>query len=214
MSGNPIEKLLDEHANMWRVLSLLRRQLDLIELQDEPDLVLLINALHYMRAFPSAVHHPKEDFIFQKLLDKGTPLKRDILKIKNQHADIYALEDHLIRLALELQAGKHEHLSRLLDLGRQYLKIQAEHAETEERVLFPHALEIFQQDDWKEVRQKSYDLEDPLFGNSVVERYRYLYNFLLREAGVSGKSIAADRPEISRPVESELVVIEARVRYQ
>ena len=186
MPGHPIEKLRDEHSNMRRVLSLVRLQLDRLEREDSPDPVLLANASYYMRKFPSVVHHPKEDLIFRKLLDAGAPLQADVERLRRQHEEIYALEDRLIDMVLALQAGKRDQRAQVLELGRHYLEIQVQHAQTEERVLFPKALELLRQADWNDIRKQSRQIEDPLFGQNVAERYRYLYNYLLREAADNG----------------------------
>jgi hemerythrin-like domain-containing protein len=183
---NPIAKLQNEHANMRRVLMLVHLQLDVLEDHRKPDLVLLANSLYYMRKFPSVVHHPKEDLIFGKLLDAGAPVKQEVEQTKAQHGMIYTLEDHLIELVLGLQAGKSELQSRLLELGRDYLEIQARHVKIEEEVLFPKAIETLQPKDWKEIQRKSESIEDPLFGANLAERYQYLYEYLLREAADNG----------------------------
>lgn len=197
---HPIEKLRDEHANMRRVLMLVRHQLNLLDGHGKPDLVLLANALYYMRKFPSAVHHPKEDLIFGKLLDAGAPVKTEVEQIRAQHGEIYTLEDHLIELVLGLQAGGRELQSRLLELGRHYLETQARHVEIEERILFPTAAEFLKQKDWKEIQRKSDNIEDPLFGANVAERYQYLYEYLLREAADNGMLPAAWQPGITGSV--------------
>lgn len=186
--GNPLTKLREEHVNMRRILVLIELQLSLLEARQEPDFALLANGLYYMRKFPSIIHHPKEDMIFQRLLDLGAPLEQEIAEIGRQHKEIYALEDHLIELVLQLQAGNKAPLSRLIELGRHYLETQRLHAEIEERVLFPKALELFRQRDWKEVRARSEQIEDPLFGNSISERYQCLYDYLLKEAACNGAS--------------------------
>ncbi|MDE2090535.1 MAG: hemerythrin domain-containing protein, partial [Gammaproteobacteria bacterium] len=142
MRVNPtIEKLRREHAEMRRIIILIRTQLDLLERHVELDLVLLTNALYYMRKFPSVVHHPKEELIFEKLLARGAPVQKEVEQLHAQHQEIYALEDNLIELALALQKGDSQARARLLEFGRHYLAIQALHVETEERVLFPAALQ-------------------------------------------------------------------------
>ncbi|MDE2345987.1 MAG: hemerythrin domain-containing protein, partial [Gammaproteobacteria bacterium] len=106
MRVNPIiEKLRREHAGMRKIIFVIRSQLDLIERHAEPDLILLTNALYYMRKFPSVVHHPKEELIFEKLLARGAPVQKEVEQLHAQHEEIYALEDNLIELALALQKG-------------------------------------------------------------------------------------------------------------
>ncbi len=194
MRVNPtIEKLRREHAEMRRIVILIRTQLDLLERHVELDLVLLTNALYYMRKFPSVVHHPKEELIFEKLLARGAPVQKEVEQLHAQHQEIYALEDNLIELALALQKGDSQARARLLEFGRHYLAIQALHVETEERILFPAALQNLRAYDWKDVRKKSVSIDDPLFGSNPTERYRYLYDYLLREAADSGVSLPVTR---------------------
>jgi len=194
MRVNPtIDKLRREHADMRRVIILIRLQLDLLERHAEPDLVLLANALYYMRKFPSVVHHPKEELIFEKLLARGAPVQKEVEQLHAQHQEIYALEDNLVELVLALQKGDNQAQARLLEFGRHYLALQAMHVETEERILFPAALQNLRPYDWKDVRKKSVSIDDPLFGSNPTERYRYLYDYLLREAADSGVSLPATR---------------------
>jgi hemerythrin-like domain-containing protein len=194
MRINPIiAKLRQEHADMRRIIILIRLQLDLLERHAEPDLILLTNALYYMRKFPSVVHHPKEELIFEKLLLRGAPVQKEVEQLHQQHQEIYALEDNLIELALAMQKGDSQAQARLLEFGRHYLAIQSLHAETEERVLFPEAQHSLRAQDWKEIRGKSVHIEDPLSGKNPNERYRYLYDYLLREAAEGGVSLPDTR---------------------
>jgi hemerythrin-like domain-containing protein len=199
MRVNPIiDKLRREHADMRKIIILIRMQLDLLEKHADPDLILLTNALYYMRKFPSAVHHPKEELIFEKLLARGAPVQKEVEQLHAQHQEIYALEDDLIELVLALQKGDDKAYARLLEFGRHYLAIQGMHVETEERILFPAALRNLQAYDWKDVRKRSVSIDDPLFGSNPTERYRYLYDYLLREAAESGVAMPATQ-HVSSP---------------
>lgn len=201
MPQHPIDKLRDEHGNMRRVLTLIRLQFGRLELQNSPDTVLLANALYYMRKFPSVVHHPKEDLIFQKLLKAGAPLEKEVERLRKQHQDIYALEDWLIELVLKMQTGKHERDPKLLELGRLYLNTQALHVETEERIMFPEALKRLKLRDWKAVRRSADRIEDPLLRGQPAGRYQYLYDYLLREAADNGM-VLPERTKPPHPVPS------------
>lgn len=186
MLVSAIDQLRREHANMRRVLVLVRLQLDLLTAGGSADLVLLANALYYMRKYPSVVHHPKEDMIFGKLLAAGAPVEEQVERLHRQHEEIYALEDWLIELVLELQAGAQNSRTQLVDLGWLYLGTQAQHVETEEQELFPQALKFLKRRDWQEVLKRSQKIEDPLFGAHVTERYRSVYDYLMRQAQEGG----------------------------
>lgn len=182
MPQHPIEKLRHEHSNMLTILTLIRSQFDLLDRKGTPDFVLLANALYYLRKFQSVVHHPKEDRIIQQLLDAGFPQEEAVERLRQQHQDIYALEDRLIELILEAQTGNRGHIAKLLELGRHYLSTQTQHVETEERILFPQALKRLKKRDWEAVRDRTDRIDDPLFGGHPTEHYKYLYDYLLREA--------------------------------
>lgn len=194
MRLHPITKLQREHSNMQRVQMVLSMQLERLEHGEPADAVLLANVFYYLRKFPSVVHHPKEDLIFQKLLQAGAPLREEVAWLRAQHAELYALEDQLVELALRLPADEPGCRKRVLQLSRHYLTVQIEHVDTEERLLFPQALKLLKPRDWQEVRTRSTELEDPLFGERVAERYQYLYDYLLREAADSSLAVSGEEP--------------------
>lgn len=191
MPLNPVEKLHREHANMGRVLALVRLQLDQLARHAPLDFTLLANSLYYMRKYPSTVHHPKEDLIFEKLLQLGAPLEEEIGQLLRQHEEIYALEDQLIELALAAEKNRRNSTVRLLELGRLYLLNHAQHMQTEERTVFPMALRRLKPRDWKRVHAQFEHIDDPLFGSKVQERYQQLHDFLMQTAPKTSAKMSA-----------------------
>ena len=201
MSLNPVEKLHREHTNMGRVLALIRLQLDQVARYAELDFTLLANSFYYMRKYPSVVHHPKEDLLFERLLQLGAPLEEEIGQLLRQHEEIYALEDQLIELALAAQDSERNGASRLLELGRMYLLTHFQHMQTEEGTVFPMALRRLKPRDWKRIHAQFEHIDDPLFGPKVDERYHHLYDFLIRSAAEEGYGVNlmnASRPSTER----------------
>ncbi|HLW75047.1 MAG TPA: hemerythrin domain-containing protein [Gammaproteobacteria bacterium] len=182
VASTPIDALRREHANMRSVLALVAHQLDRLESQGSADYVLLANALYYMRKFPGHVHHPKEDLIFDKLEAADPSWKVEVEKLRAQHREIYTLENELIEAALDCPRPLTEAASRLLERGRRYLQVQREHSEIEERLLFPQALAVLKARDWTEISGKIKEVNDPLFGIHGGDRYRLLYEHLMRES--------------------------------
>lgn len=190
MSLNPVEKLRSEHTNMGRVLSLIRLQLDQVARHAPLDFTLLANSFYYMRKYPSVVHHPKEDRLFERLLQLGAPLEKEIDQLLRQHKEIYALEDELIELALAAQVSVRDGAAHLLELGRRYLLTHFQHMQTEEGTVFPMALRRLKLHDWKRIHAQFEHIDDPLFGPKVGERYHHLYDFLLRTATADGYGLS------------------------
>src|SRR5690348_8348587 len=142
MSKSPIDRLRQEHAGIRSVLDVIRRQLRRIETGHSPDFVLLANALHYMRRFPSQVHHPKEDLVFMRLAKLDPTLRQAVAHAQREHRHIYEQEDWLIECALNAPKPGTLERGRLLDIGHAYLDTQRKHCQQEERVLFPRAEEL------------------------------------------------------------------------
>lgn len=179
---SPLDSLRREHANMRSVLVLIDRQLDLLEAEAGSDPILLVNALYYMRKFPSTVHHPKEDAIFDRLSAVEPAWKSEVEKLREQHGEIYRLEDWLIEASLDAPKPGTPDRARLIEFGRHYLDLQRQHSETEERLLFPQALASLKPQDWGAIEKGFKAVEDPVFGEHSGGRFHLLYEYIMREA--------------------------------
>ncbi len=167
---------------MRSVLVLIDRQLDLLEAETGSDPILLVNALYYLRKFPSTVHHPKEDAIFDRLSAVEPAWKPEVEKLREQHREIYRLEDWLIESSLDAPKPGTPDRTRLIEFGRHYLDLQRQHSETEERLLFPQALASLKPRDWEAIEKGFKVVEDPVFGEHSGERFHLLYEYIMREA--------------------------------
>ena len=181
-ASTPLDGLRREHSNMRGVLALIDRQLALLEAETGNDLVLLMNALYYMRKFPGAVHHPKEDAIFERLAVTEPSWRGEVDRLREQHHEIYQLEDWLMEAALGAPKPGDPLRSRLIEFGRHYLQLQRLHSEFEEKTLFPQALTSLKPADWASIAARFRAVDDPLFGERPGERFHLLYEHLLREA--------------------------------
>ena len=137
-----ISQLLYEHIRMRRVLRIVERQLDLAESCATPDLKLLQNALGYLRGVPARLHHSHEDLMFDKLQAADPGLTDDLAFLRRQHAELYEWEDWLLQLVVQAKSLGHAVVPRLLFVGRNYLRVQKNHASFEEQVIFPRAARI------------------------------------------------------------------------
>ena len=178
----PIDGLRRDHARMRSVLTLIAHQLDKLETTGTGDYVLLANALYYMRKFPSQVHHPKEDAIFDHLMARDPTYAKEVQRIREQHMEIYEMEEWLVEMALHEPKPHTTDLRKLIDFGRHYLQLQREHCRAEETMLFPRAGEALTKHDWAQVSHVVKDVEDPLFGKHRQERFQSLYDYIMRES--------------------------------
>lgn len=183
MSKPAIDTLRREHTQMRSVLSIVAETLQAMEEGRVGDFILLANALYYMRKFPSAVHHPKEDVIFDRLTAIDPVRQKDVDLARAQHHEIYQLEDWLIEMALNAPKPGTQSRARLLEFGRHYMDLQRKHCEGEERFLFQPAAALLTAKDWKEIGRRFAEIDDPVFGAHPGERYELLYRHLMRESG-------------------------------
>ncbi|HEX2666821.1 MAG TPA: hemerythrin domain-containing protein [Gammaproteobacteria bacterium] len=181
MPVNPINALRQEHGNMRSVLVVVRDQLAILERGSVPDFVLLANAMHYMRRFPGLVHHPKEDFIFARLMARAPDMREAVEHARREHREIYEQEEWIIECALNAPKPGTTARGRLLDIGRAYLESQRKHSEREEHVLFPRAEQALTAADWEDVERQFGMVDDPLFGRNPGERYELLYEHLMQQ---------------------------------
>lgn len=182
MRQDAIAILCREHANMRRVLNLMRGLLDAIQAGHAPNFVLLANAVYYMRKFPSQVHHPKEDLIFKLLCARDPNLVDEVSYARDEHREIYEMEDWLVELALDAPRAGTTARQRMLEFGRRYVDMQRRHSEREERLLFPRAQELLTDQDWAEVQARFRQIDDPVFGRHGEDRFATLHAHLMHEA--------------------------------
>ncbi|MGE5625844.1 MAG: hemerythrin domain-containing protein [Bacillota bacterium] len=182
LSNSFVHKLLREHGTLRRVLGLIQEQVHRIEQGEVPDMALFGNALYYLRKFPSVFHHPLEDALFDRLLPKASHLKPEIDSLREQHREIYELENWLSETALEAAKLGPAAYPRLVEFARRYLVLQWQHGETEEQVIFPAALKALGPADWLALGTRMAEASDPLAGGPVPERFRRLYDYLEHKA--------------------------------
>ena len=70
MPDQLLDTLHQDHRVLAHILEALDRQQALIHAGHEPDYELLEEILSYMADYPDRFHHPTEDAIFQRYLEK------------------------------------------------------------------------------------------------------------------------------------------------
>jgi|SRR5579885_3063946 len=176
-----IDTLLYEHKRMHRVLDLMQQQVSAMESGRLPDMKLFGFALDYLSNLPVAIHHPKEDLMYYHMYLREPAFKPEVHHMLAQHRQIHELERRLADAgALVIGRGAIFH-SRLMDLSREYLRLQKAHREIEERILFPRARWLLTSQDWAYLNSPADELQEPLFTARDVKRFESLFLYLTRE---------------------------------
>ena len=124
----PMQKLVDEHKLIKRLLALIPVMLRGLDLNTGDGRQLALSSADFIRSFADKYHHAKEEDILFKCFDQSL----DILKVMHDdhetaRAHVRAILDSVNRMDT---AGAVEHLTA-------YLELLTEHINKEDEVLYP-----------------------------------------------------------------------------
>ena len=129
-----------------------------------------------MQEYADKYHHPKEELIYNYYLnscavasDIEHRLRLDHQRLKDETLELNAVVEMILMDAvvpLDQFSSKLEH----------YINSQFNHLKFEDTELLPAIAKALSADDWKQIEQnwQHADLDDPLFGRKVAQRYQQL----------------------------------------
>ncbi|EXJ14979.1 hemerythrin domain-containing protein [Imhoffiella purpurea] len=175
-------RLNQDHARLTRVLDLLQELLDRFHDGVEPDYELMQEMVEYMATYADIVHHPTEDIIFRRVLDKGAG-QHDVFDVLiRQHVSL-SLVSKRFRKSLEGILNEEVLLREDVEAnGRELVATMRAHLQLEETEAFPIALQYLEDEDWAAIEAEAPVAEDPLFGDPDSVRFRALYRSLYEQA--------------------------------
>ncbi len=180
---NPImTRLVQDHSRLAQLLDLFDGLLDRFHQGHEPDFELMCEMLDYMAVYADQIHHPTEDLIFRRALDKGSQ-KRDVFDVLMHQHDLVARLNKRFRQSLD--AIVHEEVllrDEVEAQGRELVKTLREHMTLEDQEAFPIALERLDEADWEAVEATAPSADDPVFGSPDPQRFRALFQYLYQQA--------------------------------
>ena len=89
--GGILDTLRTDHANMARLLNILERQVSAFREGEAPDYEIVQGVLEYFLDYPDLCHHPKEDLLARKLLDKAGSKDSAVRGLAEQHEELGVL---------------------------------------------------------------------------------------------------------------------------
>ncbi len=161
MSTAILQKLNSDHKDIAKVLYCFRAEIKGFDDPEmEPSIPQIRDILDYISTVPERWHHPVEDIVFKRLLEKNPPHPEQIEAILREHEDLermtHGLKAAFERVAMDIAVPiTHLYRTATIFLSRQML-----HLDAEETVLFPIAEEYLDDDDWAEIEEKASPLLD------------------------------------------------------
>ncbi|SDX84200.1 Hemerythrin-like domain-containing protein [Allochromatium warmingii] len=177
-------RLTQDHSRLRQVLDLLEELLDRFHQGEEPDYALMDELLEYMDSYADIVHHPTEELIFQRLLDKEIDAAEVLLISQRQHAGLSQLTKQFRQSLLGILNEAVLLREDVEAAGRALVGNQRGHLLQEEREAFPLALKHLSAADWAVIDVLAPNADDPVFGAPDPQRFKMLYRRLVEQAQV------------------------------
>jgi hemerythrin-like domain-containing protein len=165
------------------LLETLEEQLNATELTAAADFFLIQDIVHYMHEYTDAVHHPTEDLMFDKLVQRNPDRAKDVAHLRKDHN---AMHKETARIQKLLDTAARQKTPKAADAVRattnKYIGRLRQHIEFEENELFPAAIQCLANRDWHAMDMSLEAKQDPLFGPTVQRDYRVLYEYFANRA--------------------------------
>lgn len=178
MESQLLQRLIEDHQHISQVLDALENELRGSDSHDV-DWRIVNDIMTYLQDYPDAVHHPLEDQLFDRVLDKGlTPAERELVHFNlAQHAEIIGASHQLAQDVQNILNDIVVPIDRVQSHFLRYLEIQRLHMRNEKTHLFPLAQRLLSVDEWSEVGSAALTQSDPLF-EAQLEKFTGLYNYI------------------------------------
>ncbi len=173
-----LAELRQDHRNMARVLDLMDDIVTEMEAGKDPDFELFDEAMRYMTVYPDAVHHPKEDVVYEQLRVKRPDLGEDLDNVPDDHADIARLGNLLRNEVEAIVAGAAVRREKMIEDTSAYIRRLRDHMNWEERDLFRRIDAMLDAEDGA-VDVAAYEhIKDPVFELEIEAGFRRLIQSL------------------------------------
>lgn len=173
-----IVTLSNEHRYMNLLVETLDEHLQNAKEPATGDYFLMQDIVRYMHDYSDKVHHPTEDLMFGKLVQRNPAREKDVTRLQREHGFLDKNTSDLMRL-LEVAADRQtpEDAEAVRDAASTYIHSLRQHMQFEEHELFPSATSCLASKDWHDIEARLEAVEDPLFGETVQREYRVLYEY-------------------------------------
>jgi len=144
------------------------------------DYCLLYDIVSYLHDYPEEIHHPTEDRLFTRLLERDDSRAEEVATLRHDHENI---GEETGRLQRELSAAIDDpsaaNEKNVRKVCSEFVAHQMKHMVFENDVLFPEAIDRLQPEDWQDIEAYFAAVDDPLFGKVVGKQHRLLYEYLV-----------------------------------
>ncbi len=175
---NILEQLKMDHENVATLLDILDDQIECVRKGENADYDLMRDIMHYMTTYPDGFHHPMEDAVIEKLIERD-PSNRDMaLGVVKEHTDLARKSKAFLDTLVKVVDGEIVLRKDIVARGVDYIQFLRSHMRREEERLFPRAEAVLSEKDWKQISETIELRRDPVFGEIVDAQFRSIYQFI------------------------------------
>jgi hemerythrin-like domain-containing protein len=156
------------------VLELMDGLVEEMEAGKDPDFELLEEIMRYMTIYPDAVHHPKEDVMYEKLRTKRPDLSEDLDHVPDDHLEIAQLGMVLRSEVEAVNAGAAVRRQKMIDDTSAYITRLRNHMRWEEEDLFSRIDLMLNAEPYTVDLSAIEQIKDPVFELEVEAGFRRL----------------------------------------
>jgi len=173
-----LRELREDHRNMSIVLELLDGVVQQASAGKDPDFELVSEIMRYMTVYPDAVHHPKEDIIYERLQTERPDLADGLEDVPGDHHKIAELGSELRNDVEAIIAGAAVRREKLVADMTRYIKHLRNHMAWEEDDLFER-VETMLDSEPLEFDVSTYEhIKDPVFELEIEAGFKRLMSGL------------------------------------
>lgn len=169
-----MKELREDHRNMSIVLDLLDDVVRQASSGQDPDFELVDEIMRYMTVYPDAVHHPKENIVYEQLRKKRPDLADDLDDVPGDHQDIAELGSALRDDVEAINAGAAVRRDKFIKDTSGYVNRLREHMGWEERDLFSRIDSMLDAEDHEFDVKEFEHIKDPVFELEIEAGFRRL----------------------------------------
>jgi len=199
MTATALDTLRADHRNLWQLLDILERQINVFKDGKTPDYEVIQCILDYCLDYPAEVHHPREDLIYDRLKTKDRAATAEILDLRADHEDLAARTRgvaNAVNLVLQEAAYSRDWIGTAT---RNFLDAYRQHIRREENEVFPLAERGLDDSDWQAINLRFSDAKDPLNDLATEQRFEILRKYIL-DFNALGQPTGAAEPAENRPL--------------
>lgn len=171
-------ELREDHRNMTVVLNLMGGLVEQMEAGKDPDFELFDEIMRYMTVYPDAVHHPKEDIVYEQLRSKRPDLSDGLDHVPDDHNDIAHLGSLLRDEVEAINAGAAVRRVKMIEDTAAYVLRLRNHIRWEEEDLFKRVDKMLADEPHEIDVSEIGHIKDPVFELEIEAGFRRLLESL------------------------------------